>query len=123
LYACGSDSPNTSYGHTFHQLFNSTAPDKGAGISLNIPLRNRTAQANQIRSQLEYRQAQMRLQQVENEIRIEVRNAQFALQQNRPAWRTAQAAVDSAQQSLDASRRSTRSVPRPARWCCSSRAR
>jgi outer membrane protein len=94
--------PNTSYGHTFHQLFNSTAPDKGAGISLNIPLRNRTAQANQIRSQLEYRQAQMRLQQVENEIRIEVRNAQFALQQNRASVAAAQAAVDLAQQSLDA---------------------
>ena len=94
--------PNTSYGHTLHQLFNSTAPDKGAGISLNIPLRNRTAQANQIRSQLEYRQAQMRLQQVENEVRIEVRNAQFALQQNRASVAAAQAAVDLAQQSLDA---------------------
>jgi outer membrane protein TolC len=94
--------PNTSYGHTLHQLFNSTAPDKGAGISLNIPLRNRTAQANQIRSQLEYRQAQMRLQQVENEIRIEVRQAQFALQQNRASVAAAQAAVDLAQQSLDA---------------------
>jgi outer membrane protein TolC len=94
--------PNTSYGHTLNQLFNSTAPDKGAGISLNIPIRNRTAQANHIRSQLEYRQAQMRLQQVENEIRIEVRNAQFALQQNRASVAAAQAAVDLAQQSLDA---------------------
>lgn len=94
--------PDTSYGHTLHQLFNSTAPDKGAGISLNIPLRNRTAQANQIRSQLEYRQAQMRLQQVENEIRIEVRSAQFALQQNRASVAAAQAAVALGQQSLDA---------------------
>lgn len=94
--------PNTSYGHAFHQLFNSTAPDKGVGLSLNIPLRNRTAQANQIRAQLELRQAEMRLQQVENEIRIEVRNAQFALQQNWANVAAAQAAVDLAQQSLDA---------------------
>jgi outer membrane protein len=93
---------SVSYGGTVHQLFNSTAPDKGVGLSLNIPLRNRTAQANQIRSQLEYRQAQLRLQQVENEIRIEVRNAQFALQQNRASVAAAQAAVDLAQQSLDA---------------------
>jgi outer membrane protein len=94
--------PPTSYGHAFNELFNSTAPDKGIGLSVNIPIRNRTAQANQIRSQLEYRQAQMRLQQVENEIRIEVRNAQFALQQNRANVAAAQAAVDLAQQSLDA---------------------
>jgi outer membrane protein len=90
------------YSDTLNQLVNSTAPDRGVGLTLNIPLRNRTAQANQIRSQLEYRQAQMRLQQVENEIRIEVRNAQFALQQNRASVAAAQAAVDLAQQSLDA---------------------
>jgi outer membrane protein TolC len=94
--------PSVSYGGTIHQLFNSTAPDKGAGLSLNIPIRNRTAQANQIRSQLELRQAQLRLQQVENEVRIEVRNAQFQLQQNQASVAAAQAAVDLAQQSLDA---------------------
>jgi outer membrane protein TolC len=94
--------PPVSYGGAFHQLFNSTAPDKGVGVNLNIPIRNRTAQANQIRSQLEFRQAQMRLQQVENEVRIEVRNAQFALQQNRASVDAAQAAVALALQSLDA---------------------
>lgn len=94
--------PPTSYGHAFGELFNSTAPDKGIGLSLNIPIRNRTAQANQVRSQLELRQAQLRLQQVENEIRIEVRNAQFTLQQNRANVAASQAAVDLAQQSLDA---------------------
>ena len=94
--------PPTSYGHAFNQLFNSTAPDKGIGLSVNIPLRNRTAQANQVRSQLEFRQAQLRLQQVENEVRIEVRNAQFQLQQNRANVAASQAAVDLAQQSLDA---------------------
>ena len=94
--------PPTSYGHAFNELFNSTAPDKGIGLSLNIPIRNRTSQANQVRSQLEFRQAQLRLQQVENEIRIEVRNAQFTLQQNRANVAASQAAVDLAQQSLDA---------------------
>ena len=94
--------PPTSYGHAFNELFNSTAPDKGIGLSINIPLRNRTAQANQVRSQLEFRQAQLRLQQVENEVRIEVRNAQFQLQQNRANVAASQAAVDLAQQSLDA---------------------
>jgi outer membrane protein len=94
--------PTKSYADSLNQLVNSTAPDKGVGVNLSIPIRNRTAQANQIRSQLEYRQAQMRLQQVENEIRIEVRNAQFALQQNRASVDAAQAAVALAVQSLDA---------------------
>ena len=93
---------NVSYGGAFGQLFDSTAPDKGVGLQLTIPLRNRAAQATQVRAQLEYRQAQMRMQQLENTIRIEVRNAQFAVQQNRASVEAAQAAVALAQQSLDA---------------------
>ncbi len=91
-----------SYAGTLNQLVNSTAPDKGVGLQLTIPLRNRVAQATQVRSELEYRQAQMRLQQLENQIRIEIRNAQFAVQQNRASVASAQAAVDLGRQSLDA---------------------
>jgi outer membrane protein len=91
-----------SYGSTLNQLIDSTAPDKGVGLSLTIPLRNRTSQATQIRSEIEYRQAQMRLQQIENQVRIEVRNAQFAVQQNRAAVESAQAAVELGKQSLAA---------------------
>jgi outer membrane protein len=91
-----------SYGGTLNQLVNSTAPDKGAGITVNIPLRNRAAQATQVRSEFEYRQAQLRIQQIENQVRIEVRNAQFGVQQNRASVASAQAAGDLARQSLDA---------------------
>jgi outer membrane protein len=91
-----------SYGGTLNQLVNSTAPDKGMGLTLTIPIRNRAAQANQVRSELEYRQAQVRLQQLGNQVRIEVRNAQFALQQNRASVQAAQAAVDFARQTLNA---------------------
>jgi outer membrane protein len=94
--------PPVSYGGTLNQLVNSTAPDKGVGLSLNIPLRNRAAQATQVRSEFEYRQAQLRIQQIENQVRIEVRNAQFGVQQNRASVASAQAAVDLAHQSLDA---------------------
>src|SRR5207244_11351614 len=93
---------NVSIGGTFGQVFDSTAPDKGAGLQLSIPLRNRAAQATQVRSELEYRQAQMRLQQLENQVRIEVRNASFSVQQNRASVAAAQAAVELAKQSLDA---------------------
>jgi outer membrane protein len=96
-------STNTvGYSNALSQLVNSTSPDKGIGVTVSIPIRNRAAQALQIRSELEYRQAQMRLQQIENQIRIEVRNAQFAVQQNRASVAAAQAAVDLAVQSLDA---------------------
>ncbi len=94
--------PTTSYNGTLNQLVNSTAPDKGAGISINIPLRNRAAQSVQVRSEFEYRQAQLRIQQIENQVRIEVRNAQFGVQQNRASVASAKAAVDLARQSLDA---------------------
>lgn len=93
---------HTSYSTALNELINSTAPDKGVGIQLNIPLRNRAAQAVQIRSELEYQQAQMALQQAENRINIEVRNAQFGVEQNRASVASAQAAVDYAKQSLDA---------------------
>jgi outer membrane protein TolC len=94
--------PTTSLGSTLNQTVNSTNPDKGVGLQLNVPLRNRAAQAVQIRSELEYQQAQMRLQQIENQISIEVRNAQFGVEQNRASVASAQAAVDYAKQSLDA---------------------
>jgi outer membrane protein len=94
--------PSTSIGGTIGQLFDSSAPDKGVGVSLTIPLRNRAAQANQVRAELEYRQSQMRLQQLENQVRIEVRNAQFAVQQNRASVEAARAAVELGRQSLDA---------------------
>jgi outer membrane protein len=91
-----------SYGSTLGDLVDSSAPDKGVGITLNIPIRNRQAQALSTRAQLEYRQTQMRTQQLENQIRIEVRNAQFSVTQNRAAVEAAQAAVELAKQSLDA---------------------
>jgi outer membrane protein len=90
-----------SYSNALNQLVTSVAPDKGIGLTLNIPLRNREGQADQVRAELEYRQAQVRLQQLENQVRIEVRNAQFALRQNRASVEAAQAAVDFARQSLD----------------------
>ena len=91
-----------SYSSTLNQLVTSVAPDKGIGLTMNIPIRNRTAQADQVRAELEFRQAQVRLQQLENQIRIEVRNAQFDVQQNRASVDAAQAAVTLARQTLDA---------------------
>jgi outer membrane protein len=93
---------SVAYSATLNQMVNSTAPDKGVGLTLNIPIRNRLAQSNQVRAQLEYRQAQVRQHQLENQVRIEVRNAQFDVKQNRAAVQAAQSAVDLARQTLEA---------------------
>jgi outer membrane protein len=94
-----------SYGNALGQTFNGSAPDKGFGSTLDLTLRNREAQANQIRSELEYRQAQLRLQQLENQVRIEVRNAQFDVTQNRASVESAKSVVDLAGKSLYAEKR------------------
>ena len=96
------------YTTALDNLVTSAAPDKGVGLSLNIPLRNRAAQAVQIRSELEYRQAEMRLQQIENQVGIEIRNAQYAVQQNRASVDSAKAAVELGHQSLDAEQKKFR---------------
>jgi outer membrane protein len=94
--------PDTGYWHGFGNMFNSSAPDKGVGVNVNIPLRNRQNQADQVRSVIEYRQAQMAALQAANTITLQVRNAQFALQQNYAAVQAAVAARDYASQNLDA---------------------
>lgn len=94
--------PTRGYGDTFGDLFNSSAPDKGVGLQLSIPIKNRSAQADQMRSELELRQAEMRLQQLQNQVAIQVRQAQFTVQQNRAQVEAAEKAYELAQQSLEA---------------------
>jgi outer membrane protein TolC len=94
--------PTVGYGTAVSNLFNSSAPDKGVGVTINVTLRNRTAQADQARSQMEYRQTEMRLQQLYTQIRIQVTNQQYALTNDRAQVVAAQAARDYAAQSLDA---------------------
>jgi outer membrane protein TolC len=94
--------PSFGYGSVLQNTLNNNAPDKGVGVNMTITLRNRTAQADQARSQMEYRQTQMRLQQLYTQIRIQVTNQQYALTNDRAQVQAAQAARDYAAQSLDA---------------------
>jgi outer membrane protein TolC len=94
--------PTVGYGTVLQNLFNSSAPDKGAGFNLTIPIRNREAQSVQARSLMEYRQAELRLEQLYAQIRMQVVNAQFALTNDRAQVQASTAARDYAQQSVDA---------------------
>ena len=87
---------------SFSNLFNSTGPDKGVQINIQIPLGNRIAQATQVRAMLEYRQSQLSLKTVENTISIGIRNDVFTLENNRASVVAAQKARDLAAQTLDA---------------------
>src|SRR5947209_9508821 len=51
--------PPTGAGTALSDLFNGAAPDKGVGVSVSIPLRNRVNQATQIRAELETKQAEL----------------------------------------------------------------
>ncbi len=97
--------PAIGYGTVFENTFNNSFPNKGAGFNLTVPIRNRTAQSEQARSVLEYRQAQMRLQQLYVQVRMQVINSQYALTNDRAQVQAAQASREYAFQSLDAEQR------------------
>jgi outer membrane protein len=100
-FSCAASSA-TGYGDVANQLINSSAPDKGIGFTLNVPLRNRTAQADQARSLVEYRQAELHLEQLYTQIHMQVSQKLYGLTNDRAQVQAAQAARDYAQQSLDA---------------------
>ncbi len=92
----------TGYAGALQNLFTGVNPDYGVGVNINIPLRNRVAQADQARSQMEYRQTEMRLQQLYTQLRIQVINAQYAITNDRANVLAAQTARDFNAQSLEA---------------------
>jgi outer membrane protein TolC len=94
--------PTLGYGDTLNNLVNSSSPNKGVGFNVTIPIRNRPAQAQQAQALIEYRQAELRLEQLYTQIRISVVNALFALTEDRAQVQASIAAKDYAGQSLDA---------------------
>jgi outer membrane protein len=77
------------YGSFLSQLFSRNFPNYSAGFQLNIPFRNRAAQADLITDELNYRQQQIQDKQLLNSIKLNVINAQIALKQSRAAYETA----------------------------------
>ena len=89
------------YGGALENSLNDSSPEYQVGLSLNIPLRNRIAKADQYRTELEYRQSQVYLEELKKRIRIEVRNARYALEQGASRVEAARTARDLAQRTLD----------------------
>ena len=104
LYPPGSF-PSSGYGTVLQNLFNNSAPDRGVGFSLSIPIRNRPAQAQQAQALIEYRQHELRLEQLYTQIRTSVINSLFALTNDRAQVLSSIAAEDYARQNLDAEKK------------------
>jgi outer membrane protein TolC len=94
-------SASTGYGGALENALNYSSPEYQAGFQLSIPLRNRIAKADQYRTELEYRQSQVYLEELKKRIRIEVRNARYALEQGASRVDAARKARDLAQRTLD----------------------
>ena len=72
------------------------------GIQLNLPLRNRIAQADSVRDALQLRQAQGRTAKLENDIRQQIENAAIALESAHQAYAAAVESRNYQQQLLQA---------------------
>ena len=84
------------------QIFSRNYPDYSIGFQLNVPIRNRAAQADVIRDELTLRQSEIRQRQQINQIRVEVQNALIGLQQARARYQAAQKSRQLQEQTLDA---------------------
>jgi outer membrane protein TolC len=103
-YASGTYA-NSGFGTVLQNLFNNSAPDKGVGFTLSIPIRNRPAQAQQAMALIEYRQHELRLEQLYTQIRTNVINSLLAIAEDRAQVLSSIAAENYARQNLDAEKK------------------
>ncbi len=89
-------------GTVLSQIANRNFPNYSAGLSFNIPFRNRVAQADYVTDQLQLRQRELQDQRAINQVRVDVKTAVIGLQQARSRYETAVETRQLAEQSLDA---------------------
>lgn len=77
------------YGNMLAQISRRNYPNYSAGVSLNIPLRNRAAQADYATSLLEIRQNELNLRKNGNQVRVDVQNAVTGIEQARARFEAA----------------------------------
>jgi len=91
----------SGYGGTLADALNDSSPEYQVGFQLSIPLRNRVAKADQYRTELEYRQSQVYLEELRKRIVIEVRSARYSEEQGASRVDAARTARDLTQRALD----------------------
>jgi len=84
------------------QMARGTFAEESVGFALTLPLKNRAAQADNLRAQFEMQQAQINLQSLRNQAELTIRQAMIGLVQGKAQEEAAHQAAVLAQQSLDA---------------------
>jgi len=82
----GAPGVNGNFATTLDQILKRDYPTYTLGLNLTLPVRNRVAQSDVARDELQVRQTQVRLKQLQNQIRTEVEDAIIALQRTRAAY-------------------------------------
>jgi outer membrane protein TolC len=77
------------YGTALGQIFKNNFPSYSVGVQLTLPIRNRVAQADAVRDELQVRQSEIRLQQLADQVRLDVADAFVNLQQARASYEAA----------------------------------
>ncbi len=90
------------FGGAQTQLFRNNFPDYNVSLNLQIPLRNRAAQADNLHAQLTERQLEAQTQQIKNTALLDVRNTTIAVEQGRAQVQAASKARELQQQTFDA---------------------
>jgi outer membrane protein len=74
------------YGGALTQLAHNNFPTYSVGVQLALPLRNRAARSDALRDELTVRQQQIRIRQLEKQIRLEVTTASIAVDEARETY-------------------------------------
>ena len=90
------------------QIFHNRFPEYSAQLTLSLPLRNRSAQADSARAILNQRQQETQLQQLKNAALLDVRNTYIALTQDRAQVDAASEARQLQQETFDAEQKKYR---------------
>lgn len=90
------------YGNVLGQLFSRNFPNYSVGVTLSIPLRNRSAQANYATAAVTLRQSQLSVQKLINQIHVDVQNALITVEQARAQYAAAVKSRILQEQTLDA---------------------
>jgi len=90
------------YGNALEQLASLKYPTYGAGLNITLPLRNRVAQADVTRDEIQLRQSQVLLQQLHKQAQLEVEDALVAMRRARASYEAAVQTQALQQESLEA---------------------
>jgi len=90
------------YGSALEQLFARNYPTYGVGVQVTLPIHNRVAEADLARDEIQVKQQQVRVAQLQNEARLEVQDAIIAMRRARASYQAAVEARQLQQESLTA---------------------